>query len=135
MADLAYREPEDDAIDALISALNAATGGSLTFERDVLDTDRPEDWGAVEMTGTENEWADGRIIDQALLVDIWAAVSDRGSDWLRVIEGVLKSSCLHYRLNDRAYLHDVHKVLWRWKASIGLPASDPETREEPAWQE
>lgn len=137
MADLEFRKPEDDAIDTLIADLNAATGGALTFERDVLDTDRPEDWGAVELTGTENEYADGKIIDQVLLLDIWASVSDRGSDWLRVIEGVLGGygDLLRYRLTERAYLHDLNKVLWRWKAELWAAPADPDEREAPAWPE
>ena len=137
MADLEYRTPEDDAIDTLIADLNAATGGALTFERDVLDTDRPEDWGAVELTGTENEYADGKIIDQVLLLDIWASVSDRGSDWLRKIEGVLGSygDLLRYKLTERAYLHDLNKVLWRWKAEMWAAPADPDEREAPPWPE
>ncbi len=137
MADLEYRTPENDAIDTLIADLNAATGGTLTFERDVLDTDRPEDWGAVELIDTENEYADGRIIDQVLILDIWASVSDRGSDWLRVIEGVLGSygDLLWYKLTERAYLHDLNKVLWRWKAKLWAAPADPDEREAPAWPE
>lgn len=109
-----------DAIDDLIAKLNAAMGDELTFERDVLDVDRPEDWGAVEMIDAENEWADGRIIDQCILLDIWACVGDRGSDWLRRIEAVLGScgGSLSYHLHERAYLHDLKKVLWRWKATL-----------------
>lgn len=133
MADLEFRTPQDDAIDLLIEQLNAATGGYLTFERDVLDTDRPEDWGAVELTGTRDEYADGQIIDQALLLDVWAGVSDRGSDWLRLIEDVLRRCCAFYRLHERAYLHDLHKVIWRWKVELMMPGADPDQREAPAW--
>ena len=120
MSELYYPDTPD-AIDGLIAALNAVTvPEGLAFERDVLDVDRPEDWGAVEMTGVENEYADGEIIDQVYLLDIWAAVSDRSSEWLQRIEAVL-AGCgdkLQYRLHERAYLHDLHKVLWRWKATL-----------------
>ena len=117
MSDLYYPDTPD-AIDGLISALNAATGGSLTFERDVLDVDRPEDWGAVEMTGTENEWADGEIIDQVYKLDIWAAVGDRSAEWRAVIEDVLREQKAAYRLKERGYLHDLNKVLWKWEAQL-----------------
>ncbi len=106
-----------DAIDALIAALNSAMGNTLTFERDVLDVERPEDWGAVEMTDVINEEADGRIIDQCWEIDLWACVSDRSSEWLQRIETVLAGfgGRMHYHLHERAYLHDLKKVLWRWK--------------------
>ena len=39
----------------------------ITFDRDVLDTNRPGDWGAVELSGQDDsEWADGQLIDQVL---------------------------------------------------------------------
>lgn len=117
-----YTPTQPDAIDDLVAALNAATGGALTFERDVLDVDRPEDWGAVELTGTSDEWADGQIIDQCLRLDIWAAVGSRSVTWKRVIETVLRGygDRLVYRFRERGYLHDLHKVLWRWEAWIWM---------------
>ena len=114
-----YYPDTPDAIDGLIAALNAVTvPRGLAFERDVLDVDRPEDWGAVEMTGTENEWADGEIIDQVYKLDIWASVSDRSAEWKAVIEDVLREQKTAYRLKERAYLHDLNKVLWRWEAQL-----------------
>jgi hypothetical protein len=117
--DLDFGE-DRDAIDALIEDLNEATGGELTFERDVLDVDRPEDWGAVEMTGTRDEWADGKIIDRIYVLDVWAAVSDRASEWLATIEGVLNAwkDRIAWRLRERSYLHDLKKVVWRWTVEI-----------------
>ena len=53
---------EKDLIDLLIDALNDGVPG-ITFDRDVLDTNRPDDWAAVELTGSEDEWADGRMVD------------------------------------------------------------------------
>ena len=68
-----------DLIDTLIDALNDGVE-DVTFERDVLDTNRPEDWAAVELTGDDgDEWADGHLIDQSLMIDVWVCVSDRGS--------------------------------------------------------
>ena len=132
--DLAFRTP-CDGIDALISALNAATGGGLTFERDVLDTDRPEDWGAVELTGIDYEYADGKVIDRLLKMDVWASVSDRGSDWLTLIEGVMAAQGVSFKLKERAYLHDLRKVLWRWEATLWSAPADPAEREAPPWPE
>ena len=117
--DLAFPETPD-AIDDLIAALNDAVGDVVTFERDVLDVERPEDWGAVELVDVVNEYADGKIIDQMYIVDIWASVSDRSSQWLREIESVLASfgDKLRYSLTERAYLHDLKKVMWRWRGEL-----------------
>ena len=124
--DLSFPETPD-AIDDLIAALNDAVGDVLTFERDVLDVERPEDWGAVELVDTVNEYADGRIIDQMYIVDIWASVGDRSSQWLREIESVLAGfgDKLRYSLTERAYLHDLKKVLWRWRGELWSLAAEP----------
>ena len=130
--DLSFSETPD-AIDDLIAALNGAVGDVLTFERDVLDVERPEDWGAVELVDTVNEYADGRIIDQMYIVDIWASVGDRSSQWLREIESVLAGfgDKLRYSLTERAYLHDLKKVLWRWRGELWSLAAEPVPEEEP----
>ena len=126
---------ERDLIDELIDALNDGVD-SITFDRDVLDTNRPEDWAAVELSGQEDaEWADGQLIDQALSVDIWVCVSDRGSWPKRQVQAVLKTFCpprlAGWRLVSRAYLYDLDKVMWRWTVSIDGPlAEDPEEDEE-----
>lgn len=131
--DLAFPETPD-AIDDLIAALNDAVGDLVTFERDVLDVERPEDWGAVELVDTVNEYADGKIIDQMYIVDIWASVSDRSSQWLREIEQVLAGfgDKLRYSLAERAYLHDLKKVMWRWRGELWTldAAAAPETPAE-----
>ena len=127
---------ERDLIDELIDALNDGVD-QITFDRDVLDTNRPEDWAAVELSGQEDaEWADGQLIDQALSVDIWVCVSDRGSWPKRQVQAVLKAFCpprlAGWRLVSRAYLYDLDKVMWRWTVSIDGPlAADPEEEEEP----
>ena len=126
---------ERDLIDELIDALNDGVD-QITFDRDVLDTNRPEDWAAVELSGQEDaEWADGQLIDQALSVDIWVCVSDRGSWPKRQVQAVLKAFCpprlAGWRLVSRAYLYDLDKVMWRWTVNIdGLLAADPEEEEE-----
>ena len=126
---------ERDLIDELIDALNDGVD-QITFDRDVLDTNRPEDWAAVELSGQDDaEWADGQLIDQALSVDIWVCVSDRGSWPKRQVQAVLKAFCpprlAGWRLVSRAYLYDLDKVMWRWTVSIDGPlAMDPEEEEE-----
>lgn len=123
---------ERDRIDDLIDALNDGVDG-ITFDRDVLDTNRPDDWGAVELTGDDDaDWADGTMIDQALTADIWICVSDRGSWPKRSVQRVLKEFCPEivagWRFVNRAYLYDLDKVMWHWTVSIDGPLApeDPE---------
>lgn len=125
---------EADTIDTLISRLNAATAESgLVFEKDALDIERPEDWGAVELVNTKDEWADGKIIDRTYVLDVWAAVSDRGSDWLGKVEAVFLEygDLIWYQLAERGYLHDVKKSLWRWRVEIDMSRT-PEDEEDDA---
>ena len=119
---------ERDLIDSLIDALNDGVDG-ITFDRDVLDTNRPEDWAAVELSGEDGaEWADGNLIDQALNVDVWVCVSDRGSWPKRQVQAVLKAFCAEiqagWRFVARAYLYDLDKVMWHWTVSIDGPLAD-----------
>lgn len=147
---------EYDLIDTLIDALNDGVNG-VTFDRDVLDTNRPEDWAAVEQGGENgSEWADGKQIDQTLNVDIWVCVSERGSRMRREVQQVLQnfgeSYDIGWRFVSRNYLYDLDKVMWRWTVTLWgpigpeaeeLPAEDPEDDtdgdpdewEDPEWPE
>ena len=44
---------EPDLMDELIDEMNAGVDG-ITFERDVLETNRPDDWGAIELVGQDD---------------------------------------------------------------------------------
>lgn len=111
-----------DLIDGLIDELNDGVDG-VTFDRDVLDTNRPEDWAAVELSGeSSTEWADGRMIDQTLILDIWVCVSDRGSGILEDVQLVLhdfgQRNEAGWELVSRNYLYDLDKVMWRWRVTL-----------------
>lgn len=127
---------EPDLIDELIDEMNAGVDG-ITFERDVLETNRPDDWGAIELVGQDDgEWADGRMIDQTLTVDIWVCLSDRGSGVREAVQKVLRSFgnlyAIHWRLVSRNYLYDLDKVIWRWTVNIEQPIAEiPEDDELP----
>lgn len=112
---------EKDLIDLLIDALNDGVPG-ITFDRDVLDTNRPEDWAAVEMTGSEDEWADGQMVDQVLRCDIWVCLSDRGSGVLDEVQAVLRQfnedHLISWTFPQRNYLYDLDKVIWKWQATL-----------------
>lgn len=123
-----------DLIDQLIDELNDGVDG-VTFDRDVLETNRPEDWAAVELTGQQaGEWADGTMIDQALTVDIWVCLSDHGSDVKRQVQTVLRGFCqdqeASWQLKARNYLYDLNKVLWRWGLTVWAPLVDPDEDED-----
>jgi len=125
---------EYDLIEQLIDALNDGVP-EVTFERDALETDRPEDWGAVELTGEdESDWADGVMTDQALSVDVWVCLSGRGSAVKRKVQRALQRFCAEqdagWRLVSRNYIYDLDKVVWRWHVSLWAPlAGDGETED------
>lgn len=119
---------EHDLIDQLIDQLNDGVP-DVTFERDVLETDRPEDWGAVELTGEDDsEWADGTMIDQVLAADIWVCVTGRGSRIKRKVQAVLRNfgaeNDAGWKLISRNYIYDLDKVVWRWRVSLWAPLDE-----------
>lgn len=119
---------EHDLIDQLIDQLNDGVP-DVTFERDVLETDRPEDWGAVELTGEDDsEWADGILIDQVLAADIWVCVTGRGSRIKRRVQAVLRKfgteNDAGWKLISRNYIYDLDKVVWRWRVSLWAPLGE-----------
>ena len=121
---------EYDLVDALIDDLNDGVT-DVTFERDVLETNRPEDWAAVELTGQdEAEWADGALIDQSLVIDIWVCVSDRGSGIKRKVQTVLQAFCATWqtgwKMVSRNYIYDLDKVIWRWTVNVWAPLAEDE---------
>ncbi len=123
-------DEEWDLIDQLIDDLNDGVNG-ITFDRDVLDTNRPDDWGAVELSGdSSEEWADGKLVDQELIADIWVCLSDRGSGVKRRVQKVLRAYGETYGAGwvfvRRAYLYDLDKVLWQWRVSINGPLAEEE---------
>ena len=124
---------EHDLIDQLIDQLNDGVP-DVTFERDVLETDRPEDWGAVELTGEDDsDWADGTMIDQVLAADVWVCVTGRGIRIKRRVQAVLRNfgaeNDAGWKLVSRNYIYDLDKVVWRWRVSMWAPleSDDGET--------
>lgn len=122
-----------DLIDQLIDDLNDGVHGILgvTFERDVLDTDRPEDWGAVELSGQDDsEYADGHLVEQVLTVDVWVCLTGRGTRLKRAVQKTLAEFCdAHdggWTLKARNYLYDLDKVMWHWQVFLFGPLGDDE---------
>ena len=126
-------DEERDLIDDLIDALNDGVTG-VNFDRDVLETNLPDDWGTVELTGEDDsEWADGTMVDQVLGIDIWVCVSSRGSRVKRQTQAVLKRWCISedagWRLMSRNYIYDLDKVIWRWHVTLPGPLAGDEDPE------
>ena len=124
---------EHDLIDQLIDQLNDGVP-DVTFERDVLETDRPDDWGAVELTGEDDsEWADGTMTDQVLAVDVWVCVTGRGSRIKRKVQAVLRAfgteNDAGWKLMSRNYVYDLDKVIWRWRVTMWAPLEEDEEEE------
>lgn len=127
-----------DLIDTLIDALNAGVA-DVTFSRDVLETNRPEAWGAVELTGDDNcDWGDGGMVDQEVSADLWVCTPDRGSQLKRLVQKVLKEFAAEYdigwRFKTRNYLYDLDKVMYRWILYLYCPLGE-DPLEDPEWPE
>ena len=124
-----------DLIDTLIDALNAGVT-DVTFSRDVLETNRPEAWGAVELTGDDNcDWGDGGMVDQEVSADLWVCTPDRGSQIKRRVQKVLKEFAathdIGWRFKRRNYLYDLDKVMYQWTLFLYCPlGEDPEPADE-----
>lgn len=121
---------EHDLIDELIDQLNDGVPG-VTFDRDVLETDRPEDWGAVELTAEDDsEWADGNMIDQVLAADVWLCSGNHGSRIKRKVQAVLRRFGAEYdagwKLISRNYIYDLDKIVWHWRVTMWAPLEEDE---------
>ena len=126
---------EHDLIDELIDQLNDGVPG-VTFDRDVLETDRPEDWGAVELTAEDDsEWADGVMIDQVLAADVWLCSGNHGSRIKRKVQAVLRrfgaEDDAGWKLISRNYIYDLDKydldkIVWRWRVTMWAPLEEDE---------
>lgn len=120
-----------DMIDALIDALNAGVE-DIQFDRDILETNRPEAWGAVEMGGEEaSDWADGSMVDQVVAIDIWVCAQEHGSRIRRAVQKVLRGWALSipdagWKFAGRQYVYELDKVLWRWTVLLPVAVADEE---------
>ena len=123
-----------DKIDVLIEQLNLAMGGTIEFDRDAVDADRPEEWGAVELRrDAEILWADGKPIDVQYLANIYLSIEDRESDLLARVNEAL-DACdglfpIVWQMTDRVWLPDIERALWAWSVRIWGPLEWPDDEE------
>ncbi len=122
-----------DKIDALIDALNENVP-EVAWVRDALETDTPESWGAVELTGGDTFDADGHAIDTFYQVSVWMCATDRSTDFLEDVNSVLIAFQDEYwakwSLPQRSYLYDIEKAAWRWNVHIPGPLALPDEDED-----
>ena len=78
-----------DRIDKIIDTLSEAIP-EILFGRDAMETDTPEDWGAVELAGGDPVLADGKVIDMVFRVSIWICVGSREAELCRKVSEVLQ---------------------------------------------
>lgn len=129
-----------DKIDILIDMLNAAIP-QVPFDRDAVNVDRPDEWGAVELRGASGaQWADGHMIDQKFRIDILLCVEDLGAEWVSDVQDVLNAfddqvDYLGYSLPERAYLQEIDRAAWRWQCAMFGPLEEVPAMEEEGGQD
>ena len=127
------RHLRDDIIDELLDALNDGT--EVVFDRDAMDVNRPEDWGAVELTGESgSDWADGGMTEQESEISVWLCCRQKDLTPKGQVQAVLHDFCRprvgRWRLQGRNWLPDLDRVLYEWKVYLcgpAVPDTEPET--------
>lgn len=115
-----------DRVDQLIDILNRDVSG-VVFDRDAIDVDRPEDWGAVELRpDAKQQWADGHLVGEAHRLDVYLCVSDREADWAEKVNSAFLAfddevDDIGWQLADRGYLPELDRILWRWSVTLFGP--------------
>ena len=97
----------------------------ITWDRDAVSEDAGVNCGAVELTGSRQLYADGKVIDQIHRIDVWICVNDSGTDWQGRIQAVLESmdenDDFAWGRPERRYAANIDQVIWRWRCeSLGL---------------
>ena len=119
-----------DRVDQLIDILNREIT-QVSFDRDAIDVDRPEEWGAVELRRSAGQWADGHLVDESYRADVFLCVNDRESDWAEKMNSAFRCfddevEDLGWTLSDRTYLPELDRLLWKWAVVIYGPLAVPE---------
>lgn len=122
-----------DRIDQLLDFIGERIP-EVIWDRDAVDVDRPENWGAAELRSEPaSQWADGRETDTMNGVELYLAVSDRESAWKSRVESALEafdaSVCwIDWHMDDRTWMPQIEKTLWRWTVrmleGLDVPGAD-----------
>ena len=117
-----------DRIDEMLYWLRRALP-EVTWDRDAVSEDAPDNVGAVEFTGTRGYYADGRMIEQVFVIDVWLVVSSSAAEaYLDPVQAVLgrlsENDDLAWSLPERKYSANIDQVIWRWQCECdGLEIS------------
>lgn len=117
-----------DRIDEMLFWLRRALP-EVTWDRDAVSEDAPDNVGAVEFAGTRGYYADGRMIEQVCVIDVWLVVSSSAAEaYLDPVQAVLgrlsENDDLAWSLPERKYSANIDQVIWRWQCeSDGLEIS------------
>lgn len=120
-----------DRIDQLIDCLNAGLAGGAVFDRDAVDVDRPDNWGAVELRAeSETQWADDSPIDTISTCDVYLCVDDRESHWgadvVLALEAFDELAPCYWQQTGREYVPELDRILWKWQVRILVPLEIPD---------
>lgn len=122
-----------DKIDKLIQLLHEETG--LPFDRDAMNVDRMEEWGAVELRSeSAGMWADGHLIDEKWMIEIYCVVDSRESWYIGQVNDALERFAeevddIGWRMPERGFLPEIDRVAWKWQAAIFGEMEIPEETE------
>ena len=119
---------QENLLDRLAEKLSE-TG--IPFKVDAWENNPPLHYGVVELTGQNSaEWADGHMIDQAFEVEITLYAAGTSMKWIDKIQGVLDKMEAGYGMPRRAWLPDIRKTCWVWKAAFLYPMDWKESEED-----
>lgn len=112
-------EPETvNIVDYLTEKLEERTG--IPFARDAWENAAPDNYGVVELGGTEAEqWADGKLIDAIYRITVTLYVTGCEDSWIDTIGGLLEELeeqdiITAAWTTGREFMMDTGKVQWTW---------------------
>ena len=117
-----------DRIDEMLWYLRRALP-EVTWDRDAVSEYAPDNVGAVEFAGTHAFYADGQMIAQAAMIDVWLVVtSSAAGAYMDRVQAVLQrlseNDDFAWSLPERKYSANIDQVIWRWRCeSDGLEIS------------
>ena len=120
-----------DRIDGLLDFIGERIP-TVIWDRDAVDVARPENWGAAELRNEPaSQWADGHEINTVDGLDLYLAVNDRESHWKADVEGALSEydsevAWIDWHLEDRTWMPQIDKTLWRWTIRMLEGLEEPE---------
>lgn len=126
-----------DRIEELIRRLETALP-DYTWDRDALDMERGDKYGAVELSGiAATLWADDQPVERAWTIQIWMAMEGSGLESVETVEAVLEAfdsevAPIVWDMPQRGYYQDIGKLLWNWRVTLYGPPVTEDAEPDPA---